>query len=128
MCIWLARLFLRWKKIKSFTSFFYIYLWFFLDTPTRGQIVYFTLLIDGCTLYGYMFTSHYTSRKVLLWCSHVVLKWKISWLKSIKILTTDWWGKYTSGIYQFIICKEHGTSFTIVIYCILHMIGGIEYV
>ena len=65
-----------------------------------------------------MLIFYYTSRKVLLCWSHVILKWKISWLNNIIVLTTDWWGKYTSGIYRLYVKSME--LFTIVIYRALH--------
>ena len=61
-----------------------------------------------------------TSRNVILCLPHVILKWKISWLNNIIVLTTDWWGKYTSGIYHLYV--KIMELFTIVIYRKLHNI------
>ena len=106
-------------KRKGFTSLFILVaLWYFLCTPTRGHDIYFisTLMIALDMVMFILFQN--TSRNVLLCWSHVILKWKISWLNNIIVLTTDWWGKYTSGIYHLYVKSME--LFTIVIYRTLH--------
>ena len=56
-------------------------LWYFLYTPTRGQVICFIsslmIALDMVTFILYQNTS----QNVLLWWSHVILKWKNQLIK-----------------------------------------------
>ena len=68
----------------------------FLNTPTRGQIVYFISILHDCTRYGY--SSRIQVGRSLFYYMYISYWSGNQFIKEIKGLRTDWWGKHTSGI------------------------------
>ena len=112
-------LFWRWEKKRLHIIIYFGNLmvsFFALPLEVRLFIFISSLIIALDMVMLILFQN--TSRNVLLCLTHVILKWKISWLNNIIVLTTDWWANYTSRIYHLYVKSME--LFTIVIYRTLH--------
>jgi hypothetical protein len=58
----------------------------FLDTPTKGQTLYFISFIHDCTWYGYLYDLHTSRKAFIVYYEHLILKWKISSSKVCELI------------------------------------------